>query len=224
MARSEKARIEEDLKARILTGDLRPGTSLEEARLCSEYGLSRTPLREIFQRLGGAGYVTLGANRAPTIAQLDLVGYRSLLRSASLLVAALARQAAEEHRREDLQALREEQASFEAALAAEDPAAAALADHRFHEGVSSLAGNPFLAPGHTRLMIEITRLTVGFYAPADKKDRKQLKRAGSQHGDLLAAIEARDGVAAAAIALQHWDLTREGLDRAMRPEPLPADL
>ncbi|SFE32374.1 GntR family transcriptional regulator [Roseivivax sediminis] len=224
MARSEKARIEEDLKARILTGDLRPGATLEEARLCGDYGLSRTPLREIFQRLGGAGFLVLGAGRAPNVAQLDLVGYRSLLRSAPLLIAALARQAAEEHSTADLAALREVQAAFGAAVSGEDAETAALADHRFHEAVAAMAGNPFLAPGHTRMMIEVTRLTAGFYAPQAKKDRKQLKRAAAQHDELVQALAARDGVSAAALALQHWDLTREGLDRAMRPDPLPADL
>ena len=30
-----------------------PGAALDELQLCDTYGLSRTPLREVFQRLAG---------------------------------------------------------------------------------------------------------------------------------------------------------------------------
>ena len=48
----------EALKTAILTLDLSPGEDLDETRLCAEYGLSRTPLRDVFQRLTGEGYTT----------------------------------------------------------------------------------------------------------------------------------------------------------------------
>ncbi len=48
-----------DLQARILKLDLAPGSGLEEAPLCALYGLSRTPLREVLQRLAGLGFVAL---------------------------------------------------------------------------------------------------------------------------------------------------------------------
>ncbi|MEM6375201.1 MAG: GntR family transcriptional regulator, partial [Pseudomonadota bacterium] len=57
MSTDRKTECLEDLRARILTLDIPPGSSLEESALCDRYGMSRTPLREILQKLNGEGYV-----------------------------------------------------------------------------------------------------------------------------------------------------------------------
>ena len=53
MPRGSKEICYEDLKLRILRMDLEPGVVLEEASLAARYALSRTPLREVLQRLAG---------------------------------------------------------------------------------------------------------------------------------------------------------------------------
>ncbi|MEM1303052.1 MAG: GntR family transcriptional regulator, partial [Pseudomonadota bacterium] len=53
----------DDLKRRILALDLAPGAALDEAGLTQTYGMSRTPLREVLQRLAGAGFIMLEDNR-----------------------------------------------------------------------------------------------------------------------------------------------------------------
>ncbi|MFT5896912.1 MAG: DNA-binding GntR family transcriptional regulator, partial [bacterium] len=40
----------EDLKWKILTMKLEPGSDLDEVRLSEQHGLSRTPVRDIFRR------------------------------------------------------------------------------------------------------------------------------------------------------------------------------
>ena len=64
----KKTACYEDLKQRILALDIAPGAALDEIQLCDAYGLSRTPLREVFRRLAGEGYVTLEANRGASTA------------------------------------------------------------------------------------------------------------------------------------------------------------
>ncbi|CAM5206877.1 hypothetical protein CDEN61S_03555 [Castellaniella denitrificans] len=54
---SNKSRLFEDLKHQILTLQLGPDEDLDEPGLCERYGLSRTPVREVFRRLSGEGYV-----------------------------------------------------------------------------------------------------------------------------------------------------------------------
>ncbi len=43
----------DDLRRRILSTDLEPGHDLDEAGLSGYYNMSRTPLREVLQRLQG---------------------------------------------------------------------------------------------------------------------------------------------------------------------------
>ena len=47
MAKDKKSHCLEDLRMRILTQDIAPGSDLDEAALCEAYGISRTPMREI---------------------------------------------------------------------------------------------------------------------------------------------------------------------------------
>ena len=76
MRGSAKSLAYEDLKRAILTLDRVPGSSLEEGELCDRYGLSRTPLREVLQRLAGTGYVVQTENRGAKVASMDLAAMR----------------------------------------------------------------------------------------------------------------------------------------------------
>ena len=42
--------------------DINPGSDIDEVSLSKEYGISRTPLREILHRFAGDGYVRLEEN------------------------------------------------------------------------------------------------------------------------------------------------------------------
>src|SRR3546814_4200112 len=55
--KSNKTLLLEDLKRQILTMELSPDEDLDEVLLSGRYGLSRTPIREIFRRLSGEGYL-----------------------------------------------------------------------------------------------------------------------------------------------------------------------
>uniref|UniRef100_A0AAN0NIY7 GntR family transcriptional regulator n=1 Tax=Yoonia rhodophyticola TaxID=3137370 RepID=A0AAN0NIY7_9RHOB len=59
MPKHKKAFCAADLKDRILTLDIVPGSDLDEASLAEEYGISRTPLREILHRLAGGAWLGL---------------------------------------------------------------------------------------------------------------------------------------------------------------------
>ena len=80
-----------DLQQRILTLDIDPGADLDEARLCARYGISRTPLREVLQRLAGAGFLTLQENRGAKVASMDLATLRTFFQTAPLIYANTAR-------------------------------------------------------------------------------------------------------------------------------------
>jgi DNA-binding GntR family transcriptional regulator len=59
-AESAAGRVTRDLRRRVLSGDLKPGTVLSQARIAAEYDVSRMPARDALQVLANEGLVDLG--------------------------------------------------------------------------------------------------------------------------------------------------------------------
>ena len=55
--RPTSQQVYEDLHGQIVRGELRPGAALSETKVAESYGLSRTPVREVFWRLGEDGFL-----------------------------------------------------------------------------------------------------------------------------------------------------------------------
>ena len=112
MPNDKKATCLDDLRIRILSQDIVPGSDLDEASLCEQYGLSRTPMREIFQRLSGEGYLVIEQNRGAKVASMDLGTMRMFFQTAPMIYANIARLAAENRRSEEIPLLKGVQAQF----------------------------------------------------------------------------------------------------------------
>ncbi len=54
-AKDRKSILSDHLITQILTMSFKPGEDLDEAALSDAFGLSRTPLREVFRELAGQG-------------------------------------------------------------------------------------------------------------------------------------------------------------------------
>lgn len=224
MNQSSKDSAVADLKRRILSLDLPPGGDLDEAKLSDFYGISRTPLREMLQRLAGEGYIRLEANRGAKIASMDLATMRTFFQTAPMIYANISRLAAENRRGDQITALKEAQAAFKDATAREDASDAALANHRFHATIGEMADNIYLMACLERLLIDHTRLSQTFYRPAAPSEKVLILRAADQHDAMISAIEAREPALAIDLTLQHWDLSRDRVERFVSPDPLPVDV
>lgn len=213
-----------DLRHRILTMDIAPGADLDEAALAQLYELSRTPLREVLQRLSGEGYVALAENRGAKVASMDLGVMRTFFQTAPLVYSAVARLAAENRTAEQLSEIRAVQGRFATAVAGSDASTMALENHRFHELMGEMAANEYLMPSLRRLLIDHTRLGQMFYRPASAAETVAVKKASHQHDAMIAALEGGDAGVLVGLTLEHWDLSRDRIERFVRPDPLPLDV
>lgn len=213
-----------DLRARILSTELPPGQDLDEVGLSDHYGLSRTPLREVLQRLQGEGFVELSQNRGAKVASMDIGVLRTFFQTAPMIYATIARLACEHRRPGQIAALKDAQRDFTRATAAGQASDAALANHRFHETMGAMAHNPYLVASLARLLIDHTRLSQTFYRPASPAEAALVDKAAQQHDAMIAAIEAGESALAIDLTLQHWDLSRDRMERFVRPDPLPLDV
>lgn len=213
-----KERCREELRLRILSLVLPPAADLDENRIAAEYGLSRTPLREVFQGLAGQGFLQLSPNRGARVATLEPERLRALHRTFPVLFVTCARLAAGDRGAAPLQELAADLARFEAR---EDDREMALHAHEILLRIGAAPGNLYLRPALERCLIDYTRLTLPLYAAGSKKDRKGLKKARQQLSALVGAILAGDETAAAEAAQAHWDAMQARLVRYLRPDAPP---
>lgn len=208
------------LKKRILTLEIAPGAVLDETLLSDEYGLSRTPLREVFQRLAGEGYLILEANRGASTSSMDLSVMRQFFQTAPMIYASVARLAAENATNKQVAHLKEAQSHFAKAVSAGWSSDMAMYNHRFHEIIGEMAGNPYLSPSLSRLLIEHTRMSQLFYRPETKAEQALVIKAREQHDTMILAIENKEPSRAVQLTLDHWDLSRDRIERFVNPSPL----
>lgn len=72
---SESARCTEDIYAvllrEIISLQIKPGAAVSENALCERFGVSRTPIRTVLQRLQGQGYLSIVPYKGTTVTRLD---------------------------------------------------------------------------------------------------------------------------------------------------------
>ena len=222
MAASKKELLYQTLRQAILTLQIAPGEVLDEQRLSEEHGVSRTPLREVFQRLSGEGYLELRENRGARVAPMDLETMRRFFQTAPMIYASTTRLAAEGAQPQDVVSLKAIQKSFRQALETQDVVGTAIQNHKFHEEIGRIAANPYLQPALNRLLIDHTRMSQTFYAPLHAGDEVRIKLACDQHDEIITSIANRDPARAVELTLNHWALSRDEIGRYVSPDPLPS--
>lgn len=209
---TKKARCLEDLRRRILTQDLEPGSYLDEVQLAETYNISRPPLREVLNQLAGADYVVLHKNRGAQVAPMSHKTLRNFFVAAPMIYAGVTRLAAEHATTPQIMRLKDTQLLFRAAIRDGDAAERALMNQRFHAVIGEMAGNEYLTPSLRRLLIDHTRIGMTFYSPRNPTLAEQRRLAADQHDEFIALIEAGDADAAAKLAIAHWELSRAEIE------------
>ena len=221
MGIDRKSEALEDIKMRILTLELAPGSDLDEGALSALYGVSRTPLREVLQRLTGEGFAEQAQNRGTRVSPMDLSAMRCFFQTAPMIYSSVARLAAENGTPKQIAELKEIQMDFSSCISAKDAAGSAVANHKFHALIGEMAANPYLLPSLARMLIDHTRLSQTFYRPANSTEETRIQTAKEQHDAMIAAFENRDAELAVSLTLDHWDLSKDRLEDFVRPNPLP---
>lgn len=223
VARDAKERLTVDLRRRILTLELEPGVHLDETGLSQEYGISRTPLRDVFRQLAGEGYIQLRDNRGAVVAPMSHTTLKVFLQTAPMVYAAVSRLAVENATEAQIGQLREAQEVYREAVEGGEPNDVIYANDQFHMVIGQMAANPYLLPALQRLLIDHARIGQSFWQGAGSTMQESLKTAAEQHDRLIEAIANRDIEEAVAVTMEHWQLSREHLERIVRPEPLPVE-
>ena len=224
MAKSDKERLYSDLKRKILTLELEPSTSLDETTLSAAYGISRTPLRDVFRQLAGEGYIQIRDNRGTIVSPMSHKTMRDFFMTAPLLYSTISRLAAQNAQTEQIEELRRVQENFREAVKATSVEGMVFWNDRFHFVMGEMADNHYLMPSLQRLLIDHARIGQTFWRARSADMHARIETAASQHDQLIDAIAAGDEETAVSVTLDHWALSRDHIELFVRPEPLPITL
>lgn len=184
------------LRSRIITGGLRPGSPIEEARTMAELGIGRTPLREALTRLEHDELVSVISRRGTFVADVSIADLAHLSQIRAVLEplgAALATERAGEAGRRAAGELLADLSSLPASRRD-----LILTDQRVHTFVYRACGNPYLEQDLLRYYHRSLRM---WFAVLERATR--LHEAVAEHRALLEAIVNDDAAAAGRLAGDH---------------------
>jgi len=223
MAIVNRKEVYADLKRRVLTLELPPGMNLDETRISEEYGISRTPLRDILRQLAGEGYVDIVDNRGASVSSMNHKMLRDFFRTAPAIYSMVARLAVQNAEPASLRELKKAQRSFAQAARAGRVDDLVSHNERFHALIGEMADNQYLLPMLRRLLIDHSRIAQTFYQKRNAERGDRLVRAVQQHDEMIGAIEQGDEERVVAVTLAHWELSRSQADIFVRTDPLAPD-
>ena len=215
------------IKSMIIRGELKPGDRLPpEKELADRLGLSRSSLREAVKALdvlhlvdvrrGDGTYVT---SLEPKFL-LDAISFISEIQEDSsvfdifevrrILESQATGLAARRATPEDVAALRRE--SAEVAVHSDDAEQLLAHDMRFHQMISEIAGNQYLASLTSGLTPKTVRARIWRVLTQEGVVQRTL----TEHDMIIDAIEARDSERAIEMATQHILGVEEWLRQALK--------
>lgn len=190
----------------IVEHRLPPGTKLGEERLAKVFGVSRTQIRQVLERLSHDSIVTVVPNRGAFVSSPTVEEAREVFAARRLIEPDLVRQATVAAKRADIQRLRDHVAKESAARAANDKRAIVRLSGEFHQVIADIAGNRFLA----KTMRELETLTCLVIILYDAPNMPSCPY--HEHSDLVDVIEARDAERAASLMIEHLRHVEAALD------------
>ncbi|WP_207100125.1 GntR family transcriptional regulator [Paracoccus shandongensis] len=190
------------LRDEILDLVLPPGSTIDEVQLAERFGMSRTPIREALVRLAGEGLVETLPNRSTMVANIDFLNLHTFFDALTLMYRVTTRLAATYHQPAELNAIRQHQARFAAAVEAQDALAMIASNRDFHAAIAEAGRNPYYTSLFLRVLDEGRRLLRLYYQSFDDRLPREYV---DEHEAIIAAIEARDVELCDRLAKAHAD-------------------
>lgn len=208
-----------EVRSRILTGELKPGSTISQPRLAQELGLSTTPLREAIRRLAADGLILLEAHRDARVTEVSPEEARHLYEVRESVDPLAASLAAERRSTDDLTRMKRSLEQL-TPLRGKATLDSLLAHREFHRSVYVASGNPILIDVLERLWDKADRYRlIGLHASSDSAEDNI--RVAAEHQALFDAIHASDADSARTIMEDHirHSLGRRAIDALSRNRP-----
>lgn len=198
MSSRRASTMKEALEQDIVTGQLVPGTRLEEMGLAERFGVSRTPVREALNQLASIGLVEIRPRRGAVVAEIGLKQMVEMFEVMAELEGMCGQLAARRMSGEDRAKLVECHEQARSFADAEDHDGYYDANVCFHECIYQGSRNTYLAD-QTRVL----RNRLAPYRRLQLRQRQRLSESFQEHGQILEAIAQGDEARAKQLLSDH---------------------
>jgi len=194
----DAATVYERIWSAIMDHSLPPETRLVEERLCGIFGMGRTRLRQVLQRLAHERVVTLMPNRGAMVSKPSVREAREVFAARRIIEASIVGSFIESASRADCKRIQDQLAREKLAWRRNDHREALKLSGDFHLAIAEAAGNNILADmlrdliSRSSLIIAVYRAPGTPFCPPDA------------HEELATALETRNP-AAVDLMLRHLD-------------------
>ena len=222
------------LRRAIMALDLMPGTSLDEAQLCRQYKVSRTPVREALIRLSSEGLAELFPNRGARVASLEFVDVVDHYEAMDVFQPVACHFAAVRRTASDVDAMRQWLRGLLEAVAAHNSAEMIRCNYELHSAIAAACHNRCIERGYRQMLTDKLRLMQhGLPGTAYGKGHAladRFKGTAQISKKLLCAIEDGQGKRAAQVARELNEFVRAQVIACFSPStalevvlPLPGE-
>ncbi|MFZ3555313.1 MULTISPECIES: GntR family transcriptional regulator [unclassified Streptomyces] len=212
---SMQAKVAEELRRMIISGELPPRSSLSEMTLSQTFGVSRTPIREALKQLQIEGLVEVRPRVGTFVAVPSRREITELFQMKELLEGAAARLLAFRGNVPEVERLAANMSAADEAVRAGDPEQYEKLVHDFHELIMVGADNSKLEAHYRTLMNQLA------YARLVRTSLSQpgrLSESDHEHHRVLDLIRAKDGDGAERVMREHVRRSHQALMAGMDDE------
>ena len=186
------------LRDDILQNKIKAGEKLTEQRICQEYKVSRTPVREAFQKLELDGLIEIIPNRGAFVLGLTRQDIEDMYELRSAYESIAVKWAIDRMTDEEFEAMQEAFELMEFYTMKKDPVKMLSINTRFHQIIYNGTKNRMLQ--HTLTSYQVyTKNTK--YSP--EYITEYMEEVLNEHRAIFLAFQARDKDAASKAAVQH---------------------
>lgn len=203
-------RVYERLRDEIIAGSLEPGEQLVEARIATEFGVSKTPVREALIRLQRDGLVEIEPYRGARVLEPAEADIREILELRLLIECQIARDLAARRPPEVLDALAASVDESRAALAAGETDRLLDSLTAFSDILAEACGNSRML----KLLVDL-RSVLLLIGNTSLRAPGREERSIAEHEAIVAALRAGDPETATAATERHiHSIEHDSLDPA----------
>lgn len=194
------SQIYSDLRAELVSLARRPGEIISESQIATDYGVSRTPVREAILKLADEGLVEIFPQSGIFVSRIPIAALPEAIIIRKALEETTARMAAERVTSSQLLNLHAILERQREADTARDREAFHQADELFHAAIAGIAGYPGIWS-----LIQQVKVHVDRYRRLTLPQAGRMTEVIAEHEPILAAIEARHPNAAQLAMARHLD-------------------
>jgi GntR family transcriptional regulator, rspAB operon transcriptional repressor len=194
------SKIYSDLRTELLSLERRPGEAVSEAEIALSYGVSRTPVREAILKLSDEGLLEIFPQSGIIVSRIPMAALPEAIIIRKALEETTARLAAGRATASQILVLRAILERQREAEAAGDSNAFHQADETFHATIAEIAGHPGIWK-----LIQQVKVHVDRYRRLTLPQTGRIAQVITEHGMILAAIEAHDGSGAGIAMGRHLE-------------------